>query len=158
MNRKLLLTISCAAVVLISACSTREDFVVLNKSSAVIEVKYRLKGCTPETAGKNVDLTSPAKLSMKEFQKSDRVWTNLPIGQYEYDGLTCTFTVSVAPNEALLVDYAYNYRGHDIEGSDLRFDVDSLIITGAKGTIRLEGRQAQTQFKNESGDYVIAYQ
>lgn len=100
----------------------------------------------------------PAKLSIKEFQKSDRIWKTLPKDQYKYDGLTCTFIVSVAPNEGLLVDYTHNYPGHDSESSELLFDLDSLTITGVKGTIRLEGKQAQTEFKNESGNYVIAYE
>ena len=158
MNRKLVLTIACTSAVLMSACSTREDFVVVNKSGEVIEVQYKLKRCTPETPGKYVDINPPAKLRVKEFLQSSHVWRNLAKDQYKYDGLMCTFKVSVAPDEALLVDYTYNYRGHDSEGSELHFALESLSLTGVKGTIMLEGRQAQTQFENESGEYVIVYE
>ena len=159
MNRKLFLIIPFALIFLLSACSTREDFVVINKSGTVIEVIYKLKRCTPESPGKYVDVNPPAKLSVEEIQKSDHIWKNLPKEQYKYDGSTCTFMVSVAPNEALLVDYTFNYRGHNSESSELHFDLEALSITGAKGTMRLEGRQTQTQFQeHESGDYVIAYE
>ncbi|HEX8177223.1 MAG TPA: hypothetical protein VF543_19195 [Pyrinomonadaceae bacterium] len=159
MKRQLVLIISFALILLFSACSTREDFVVLNQSGTAIEVQYKLKRCTPETSGKYTDANPPAKLHIKEFQESDHEWRNLSKDQYKYDGLTCTFTVNVAANEALLVDYAFNYSGHDSESSELRFDLEALRITGAKGTMLLEGRQAQTQFKNnDSGDYIIAYE
>lgn len=105
-----------------------------------------------------IDTHAPAKLGSKEFQKSDRVWSNLAKEYYRYDGHTCTYTVSVAPDEAMLVDYAYNYRGHHSESSELHFDLEALSIKGAKGEMRLEGRRAQTQFKLESGAYVITYQ
>jgi hypothetical protein len=158
MKHTVFLTTLLASVLLLSACSTREDFVVLNKSGGVVEVRYKLKRCTPETPGKYVDTNPPAKLRVEEFQKSDHVWTALPKEQYKYDGLTCTFTVNVSPNEVLLVGYTYNYQGHDSESSELHFRFDNLLIMGSKGTVRLEGRQAQTQFiKIESGDYAITY-
>lgn len=123
-----------------------------------MEVQYKLKRCTPETPGKYVDINPPAKLSAEEFRKSGHVWKSLAKDQYTYDGSTCTFTVSVAPDEALLVDYSYNYPGHDSASSELHFDLAALSMSGPRGAVRLEGRQAQTQFKNESGDYVFVYE
>ena len=71
----------------------------------------------------------------------------------EFDNLTGTFTVGVAPDEVLLLTYAYNYGGDENE-----FDLARIKITGAKGSIDLEGRQAQTQFKIESDTkYVLRY-
>lgn len=159
MKRKLSFIISLALSLLLSACSTRVDFVVINQSGGVIEVQYKLKRCTAETPGRFNGGDPPAKLSIKEFQKSERVWRSLPKDQYKYDALTCTLTVNVAANEALLVDYAFNYRGHDREGSESRLEIAALSIKGSKGSVSLEGRQAQTQFKkDESSDYVIAYE
>lgn len=158
MSRKLSFGVSLALAILLSACSTREDFVVINKSGGVVEVQYKIKRCAPETSGGYVDVNPPAKLGIKEFQKSDHVWRRLADEQYKYDGLTCTFTVSVSPGEALLVDYTYNYRGHNSGGSESHFDLETLSISGGRGALRLEGRQAQTQFRNESGDYVLVYE
>ena len=148
-----------ASALLLSACSTQEDFVVLNKSGGAIEVRYTFKRCTPEPPGKDVNISPPSELGIAEFRKSDHVWAALPKERYKYDSLTCTLTVRVSPNEALLVASTYNYRGHNSEGSELKFDLENLSITGPKGVVRLEGRQTQTQFiRIESGDYAITYQ
>ncbi len=158
MKFKLFLITLFLSVLLFSACSTREDFVVVNKSNGSIEVQYKLKRCTPDTPGAYVSINPPAKLSIKDFQKSDHVWNNLASEQYKFDNSSCEFTVIVAPNEALLVDFTYNYRGHNSENSEVHFDIESLSITGEKGAMRFEGRQAQTQFKVESGDYILIYE
>jgi len=153
MRRNTLLAISFAFLLLLSACSYRYDFVVINKSDKPIEVRYQLKRHTPETPGKFVDIHPPAKLSLAEFQKSEHQWQDLSKNQYGFDNLTGTFTVSLAPDEVLLLQYAYNYRGDKNE-----FDLASIKITGANGTVDLEGRQAQTQFKLESDTkYVLQY-
>jgi hypothetical protein len=68
-----------------------------------------------------------------------------------WDNPTGTFTVSVAPDEVLLVDYTYNYGGSEDQ-------LASIKIAGAKGSIDLDGKQAQTQFKIESDTkYLLQY-
>ena len=154
MLRKLFFPLLFILLPLLSACSYRSDFVVINKSDAPIEVRYQLKRWTPETPGKFVDFNPPAKLTVGDFQKSDHQWQKLSKTQYGFDNLTGTFTVSVGPDEVLLVDFASNYRGDDNE-----FDLAAIHITGAKGSVDLQGRQAQTQFKIESDrQYVLRYQ
>src|SRR5215204_1519460 len=115
MRLKVLLTVLLTSVLLLAACSYRCDFVVINKSSEVMEVQYTLKRHPPEAPGKFVDVNPPAKMSVEEFEKSERGWRTLQEGQYSFDNAAGTFTVSVAPDEALLVDYAYNYQGDEIE-------------------------------------------
>ncbi len=158
MGRKPLHLLSLALLLLLSGCSTREDFVVLNRSGEVVELRYKIKRCTGDMSGDNSETHQPHKLTVKEFQKSDRAWNRVSKADYKYDARDCSYTVKVAPDEATLVDYAYNYRGPDSEGSELHFEVEALSIKGAKGEILLEGRQAQTQFKLESGAYVITYE
>lgn len=153
MSRRILLLITIMSVLLLAGCSYRYDFVVVNKSEGPIQVQYRLKRHTPETPGKFVDINPPAKLTLQDFQKSKHEWRNLSKDEYGWDNPTGTFTVSVAPDEVLLVDYTYNY-----DGSEDQFDLASIKITGAKGSIDLEGKQAQTQFKIESDTkYVLQY-
>lgn len=152
MTRKFLLALSFASVALLSACSYSYDFVVVNKSEGVIEVRYKLKQLTPETPGKFVDLNPPAKLSLEEFEKSKLEWRELPQEQYHFDNLAGTVTVSVAPDEVLLVDDSHDPRDEN------QFGLASIKITGAKGSIILEGEQAQTQFKFDSDTkYVLQY-
>jgi hypothetical protein len=153
MKRQILGVAFFTSVLLMCACSYRNDFVVINRSKAFIEVQYRLKRYSPETAGKFVDINPPAKFTLEEFHKSHHEWRDLSKEQYDFNKLTGTFTVSLAPDEVLLVDYAYNYRGDEDE-----FDLSSIKIVGANGSVNLEGKQAQTRFKNESGTaYVLQY-
>src|ERR1041384_8380762 len=153
MYRKLLLAVALAPALLLTACSSIQDFVVANKSGVPIEVQYKVKWCKPETPGKNSVLGPPAKLSLAEFDKSDHKWNNLPKEQYKYDDPTCTYTVSVAPGEVLLVSQSANYTGHEDIHSEDNFYVEEISITGAKGTVRLEGRQAQTHFIKSANNY-----
>jgi hypothetical protein len=143
MKRRILLTMLLASVLLLSACSYGYDFVVVNKSDVVIEVQYKLKRHTPETPGKFVDINPPAKLSVSEFKKSKPAWRELAKEQYNFDNATGTFTVSVAPEEVLLVEYVYNYRGDENQ-----FDLENIRITGAKGSINLEGKQVGAAGEN----------
>jgi hypothetical protein len=153
MVRKLFFPLPLMLPLLLSACSYRYVFVVINKSDAPIEVRYQLKRWTPETPGKFVDSHPPAKLTEGEFKKSEHQWRDVPQNQYAFDNLTGTFTVTVAPDEVLLLQWASNYQGNENE-----FDLARIKISGSKGTIDLEGRQAQTQFKIESDtNYVIRY-
>jgi len=127
--------------------------VVINKSAGPIEVRYQLKRYTPETPGRFVDVHAPAKLTVAEFQKSEHEWNNLRSDQYQFDNLSGTFTVSVAPDEVLFLQSASNYGGDENE-----FDIASIQISGAQGSIDLQGRQAQTQFKFEaSTTYALRY-
>ena len=137
-------------VVMMSGCSYRYDFVVINKSDRPIEAQYKLKR---HPSGQYADITTPAKVSLSEFEKAKYQWRDLAKDQYQFDDLTGTFKVSVAPDEVLLLDFAYNYRGDENQ-----FDLVSIKIDGASGSINLEGRQAQTQFRIE-GDtkYILRY-
>ena len=153
MNRRSLPLITMMSVLLLVGCSYGYDFVVVNKSEMPIQVQYRLKRHTPETPGKFVDIIPPAKLALHEFQKSKHEWRKLSKDEYGWDNATGTFTVSVGPDEVLLVDSPTNYRGTENE-----FNLASIKITGANGSIDLEGKQAQTQFQIESDtNYVLQY-
>jgi hypothetical protein len=134
-------------VLTMSGCSYRYDFVVINKSDRPIEVQYKLK------SGHSANITTPAKVTLSEFEKAEYQWRNLAKDQYQFEDLTATFRVSVAADEVLLLDFAYNYRGDESQ-----FDLVSIKIDGASGSINLEGRQAQTQFRIE-GDtkYILRY-
>ena len=157
MNRKVFFVISLSITLTLSACSTGHDFVIINTTDGSIEVQYRIKRCAPPSP--TVEVEPPSKLNIKEFQQSNHVWQKLSKEQFTYDSQLCKYVVSVGPHEALLVDQTYNYSGPNSSGSELHFDIDAVSITGAKGTIELEGRQAQTQFKSgDSGDYILNYE
>lgn len=152
MTRKLILLGSLAFVLLLSACSYGYDFAVVNRSAGVIEVQYSLKRHAPEAARfSNID--PPAKVSLKEFEKAKYEWRRLPPEQYRFDNLTGTFTVNLDPGEVLLVEHVVNYSGDENE-----FAIASIKLRGANGSIDLEGKQAQMQFKiGPDTKYILTY-
>ncbi|MGE3467858.1 MAG: hypothetical protein AB7J13_13120 [Pyrinomonadaceae bacterium] len=154
MERSKAITAILFLFLLLSACSTSHDFVITNRSRSPIEVEYEWKGCT---AGSPVDVLRPGKLSVPEFEKGSWDWR--PIDDQQLSENACRFRVAVQPNEALRVEHASGYAGHESKDSDLLFGIYKLRITGSNGTIILEGRQTQTSFKkNDAGDYVIDYE
>ena len=156
MKRKCLFVISLVVTLVASACSTGHDFVVINTTNGSIEVQYRIKRCTG-TADREVE--PPSKLRMSEFQKSNHVWLKLSKEQFKYDAQICTYAVVVGPHEALLVGSTFNYAGPNSKDSERHFAIEAISVTGPLGAVRLDGRQAQTQFKGEgSGDYILRYE
>lgn len=151
MKRKIILIVILMPVLVLSACSVRNDFVVVNESDDPIEVQYQFKPSNSKTAPSADSIQPPAKLGIKEFPASGREWKDVPEEQFHYNDRTGILTVMVAQDEALLVDYVYNY-------SEISFDLASLSTTGAQGSIRLEGRQTFRQFREESNSFVIRYQ
>ncbi len=151
MKRQNILIAIIMSVLVLSACSVRNDVVVVNESDQPIEVQYQVKSSNSKTPPSADSIQPPAKLGSKEFLDSGRTWRDVPKEQFHYDDRTGIVTVMVAPDEALRVGYVYNY-------SVFYLDLASLSITGTQGSIRLEGRQAQTQFREESGSFVIRYQ
>jgi hypothetical protein len=150
MKHKIIFIVMLMSVLVLSACSVRNDLVVVNESDYPIEVQYQFKPSHSKTAPSADSIQPPAKLGIKEFLASGREWKDVPAEQFHYDDRTGIVTVRVAPDEALLVDYVYNY-------SEFSFDLASLSLTGAQGSIKLEGRQTFMQFREESGSYVIRY-
>ena len=143
----------------ISACSTREDFVVINRSSGVAEITYKLKNCIPESSQRNPNFVLPAKLSLQDFQKSRHDWGYLMEGQFEYDDRTCVFKVSLNSDEVLLVAHTYNYGGHRSERADEGFYLEALSVDGVRGSVHLIGKQTRTYVQEDSnGDYVVSYE
>jgi len=140
-------------LLVLSGCSYRYDFVVINASEGTIAVQYQLKRWTPVSPGKDVNVEAPAKVSVEEFQKAEYNWRELSRDDYLFDKVTGTFIVNVLPGEVLLIDHTSNYLGDESQ-----FDLARIKITGAKGSLELDGHQAQTQFKLEGETkYIIRY-
>ena len=145
------------AALLLASCSWIADFVVLNKSDAPVVVEYTFKekfqrgpACCP--SGER-----PSKKAAKDVGNDGVSWRELGAGEYAYDAAAGRVTVVLKPGEALRVMRAVNYAGYE-HAEDDAFDLRSIALTGAKGTLYLEGLQAQTAFKAESNDlYTLTY-
>ena len=155
MKSKVIFALLLTSVLFFTACSYGYDFVVVNASDKPIDVRYLVNpsGRPPERR-----THIPAVLEAGELQKSKRTWKDLPAEQHNIDHKSGEIVVKLAPNQALRVADITNYPGHDSEHTDLYFHISSLSLTGARGSVKYEGRQALTQFKGSETLYVITYQ
>ena len=141
------------AMLALSACSSVDDFVVINRSDVSIEVVYTFKRL--ESGGDNVQL--PRVMDAAKLEKTNQHWETVPSEQYVFDSQAGRIAIRLAPGKALLLTSIGNYR-EDSEGAEQRFGIASLSIKGAKGTIRVDGHQARMLFRKEERCHVIAYE
>jgi hypothetical protein len=147
--RKGLLIGIVACALLLAGCSYRCEFVIVNHSASPILVEYTLKG--PFHSG---DVNEPAKLTLEEFKKAEHPWREVPKDLYQLDKSTASFTLSVEPGEALLVQRGSNCGGREYD----QFNIALIKVTGEHGTILANDHQALSQFKSEdSYKYVLRY-
>jgi hypothetical protein len=69
----------------------------------------------------------PVLLSAYKFQQSDLTWGALSNERYSIDHKSRRVLVRLVPGEALRVAYIMNCSGHEIEHSDSRFYIASLV-------------------------------
>jgi len=140
-----------AISLLCSSCSWVTRFVIVNKSSDVLEIRYTL---VPLSGVKKLQKTT---LDDKGKLKND-AWLEVSPEQYEYDRETEAVTLRLAPNEALEITSETTYTGHHSTDNNF-FKIKTLNLSGTRGTARYEGRQALTQFREESESlYTIIYE
>ena len=151
MTRKFVLLGLLPFILLLSGCSYSNDFVVVNRSAGVVEVRYTLKRSGPRSE-QLISIDPPAKVSLKEFEEAEFEWRTLPEEQYSSDGFKEGFIVNLDPGEVLRLDSITNYSGE--EG---QFAIASIKLRGANGSIDLEGKQAQVQFREFDRKYVLTY-
>jgi hypothetical protein len=153
MIRSFVFLVLLALLVVNAGCSHSYDWVVINNSSGTIELKYRAQPYPPEDErGMYLKDNAPVIIALEHFQTAKDKWHKLQAGEYDFENDTGTFSVKLAPSEVLWVD-----RTTDAPGNDGHFHLASIRISGANGSIELDGKQIQAQFKIESNNYVLRY-
>jgi predicted membrane GTPase involved in stress response len=140
-------------VLMLSACSSIDDFVVINRSDVPVEIVYTFT----RTESGEIHVKQPRIMDATNLKNTDRPWEEIPREQYVLDAKTGTVAVRLAPGKALLLNRATNYR-EDSEYADTSFGISTLNLTGARGSIRLEGRQARMLFRYEEKCHVLIYE
>jgi hypothetical protein len=132
----------------IGGCSYSTSFVVVNKSSQLIEVRYRVKPTGHEPP---VFAARPAKIAASEIATRDqRAWRNLTSDEFQIDQETRTVTVNVMPEEALWVTNMFHYFG-DEDPIDVReWPIAEITLTGIEGTMTFTGDKSRQAFQYES--------
>jgi hypothetical protein len=146
MQRRIIISlfVFCLTLVL-TACSTVENFIIVNNSDDVLRIEYQ---------SRNIPFNEFKKISADKITSPEKNWQELSADEYEIDAQTKTVKTKIAPKEALLIDKEVNYQGHDEES----FNITNIKLLGKNGVISFEGKQAQTAFeKQENRDYVIFY-
>lgn len=90
--------------------------------------------------------------SIERFGQTDKGWSDL--GQESVSVEENTYTVTLPPGRALLVEHSINYTGHDSES----FDIVHLTLSQGDKVVEYDGKSAQTAFKKEKGaDYAVRF-
>ena len=140
-------------VLAITSCQSSDDFVVVNRSDAPIEVVYVFL----RSSSGYINVEEPRLMETSKLKDVDRRWEPAPRDQYLIDPQAGRVAVQLAPGKALRLNGTTNYREESAD-ADARFGISSLSLTGAKGSIRLEGRQARMLFKYEEKYHVLNYE
>ena len=140
MRGALLVFILCAACVC-AGCSFSSDFVILNNSDQPVQVTYTLAESgsdVPSITGTG----TPAVLDVDDLRGRD--WRPLSKDEYSFDPPTRTVTVSLPPNQALLIDGGGEWRSDSECPSG--FDIERVQLIGIKGWKVVEGDNACKSF------------
>jgi hypothetical protein len=140
-------------VLALSSCQSIDDFVVINRSGAPVEVIYIF---IRRSSG-DIHVEEPRVMDAASLKDVNRTWEPAPNDQYLIEPRTGRVTVRLASGKALRLNSATNYQRENAD-ADTDFGISSLSLLGAKGSIRLEGRQARMLFKYEEKCHVIAYE
>ncbi|HEV2915074.1 MAG TPA: hypothetical protein VGX92_17485 [Pyrinomonadaceae bacterium] len=153
MKRAFVSLVLLAIVLALSSCQSIDNFVVTNRSDAPIEVVYTFM----RTSSSEIHVEKPQMMDAANLKDTDRTWEAVPNDQYMIDSQAGKVRVRLAPGKALLLTSANNYQKESAE-ADVDFGISSLSIMGAKGSIKLEGRQARMLFRYEEECHVITYE
>ncbi|HEX8653176.1 MAG TPA: hypothetical protein VF708_20340 [Pyrinomonadaceae bacterium] len=140
-------------VLALSSCQSIDNFVVINGSDAPIEVVYTFM----RTSSGDIHVEKPQMMDAANLKNTDRTWEPASSDRYLIDSQAGRVTVRLAPGKVLLLTSATNYRKESAE-ADADFGISSLSLVGAKGSIKLEGRQARMLFRYEEKYHVITYE
>jgi hypothetical protein len=135
-----------------TGCSYAVEFVVVNESNQPIEVQCKIDG-----PGDPAGVVGPLSVvNTSQLRAGDRAWRKLSDGEYKVESDGRTVAARVMPGEALLVK-----RLHDTSiknGEPAYFPIEEIVIAGAKGEIKLHGKQVPKAFIAETDRlFILAY-
>jgi hypothetical protein len=142
----------------LTACSYLTNFVVVNTSNHVVDVRYKVK-----QPGQPMPpmLMLPIKPAIKPTSQLDQQspWRDLSTSEFEFDPDSRTVLVSLMPGDALRIEHRNLVDGPTDDASQaLNFAIEEIILDGANGVTKLQGEQARKSFVPQSKKtYVLTY-
>lgn len=142
-------------VSLLTACSYKTDFVIINGSERPVEIHYKVKNYP----GAFAPPATPATIASSQLSThGNQQWNALAPTQYQLDQEGHSVHVQLRPHEAFLVASMHNYGGHKDARDAEHFPIEEITITGAGGEVTLKGRQTLIAFSNASRAlYTLTY-
>jgi hypothetical protein len=122
-------------------CSFSTDFVVVNASSQPVQVTYTIAPTTIDLLAAT-GVGTPAILPVSELR--EREWRVLASSQYTLDRLNRTVSVSVLPNQGLLINRGGEW--HPNSEMPNGFIIQKIQVVGMKGAMSVEGDEVYKSF------------
>ena len=140
MRNALLIMLFCVTIAC-AGCSYSTDFIVVNSSSALLQVTYTIveTGIDPLRA---TGVITPATLDVSEL--SGRKWNRLLPSQYSYDRASRAVRVTLAPNQCLLINQGGELRSDSRRPSG--FVIKKIELVGINGAQEFEDLDAYERF------------
>lgn len=157
-NAKLfLLPLLIGLALTLAACQYVVSYVVVNESNDRIQVRFVMKkpvSGTPDPPPRELGIKSLSELS--DLQKT---WRGLDAAQIAFQPETRTVVVTLMPQEALRIEERSNVRCNDKDPErEEYYSIEQISVTGASGSIKLEGQQALRGFvQGPKGVCVLTY-
>ena len=138
-------------VVSLTACSSANNFVIVNASTSELEVRYRIKRSSEMPVTMPLLPFRPGVL--REEQLDEQIpWRALSDSEFEYDTQAHYVTVKLMPGYALRVAQL-NLR----DDANQELPIEELFLNGASGQTHLQGRAVQKSF-TPGHTYLLRYQ
>ncbi len=140
MRRTFLLLIAVMSSCL-GGCSYSTDYVIVNLSGAPVQVSYTIAptGIDPLAA---TGIGIPAMLPTSQL--SGREWRKLSTAEFGFDRANRVVTVSLPPNQGLLITRGGNYNPKPAVAE--KFIIEEIRIAGPSGEITLKGDRVKKAF------------
>lgn len=125
----------------LGGCSFSTDYVVVNSSSAPVQVIYIIAQTSidPLVA---TGVGIPAMLPASEL--TGREWRKLSAAEFAFDRVNRSVTVSLPPNQGLLITRGGDYNPDPSAATN--FIIKELRIAGSNGEMILKGDAVQKAF------------
>ena len=138
-------------VVLLAACSTVDQFAIVNDSTSELEVRYRVRRFRDSPLTVQTLPIRPAVLPTDQLDQQI-AWRDLSELDFEIDSQARIVTVKLKPAYALRIAQL-NLRDHPNE----ELAIDELFLNGVSGQTHLQGREVQNSF-TPGHTYLLRYQ
>jgi hypothetical protein len=145
-------------VSLLTACSYLTNFVVVNSSDQIVEVRYKVKKPGQSVSGILMLPIKPAIKPASQIEEQNP-WRDLSTSEFTFDPDNRIVTISLKPGDALRIEQRNLVDGpQDERNQASNFAIEEIILEGANGVIRLEGEHARKSFLPQSKKtYTLTY-